>query len=83
MPLVGPQYEGGLIRYNHIEDIEKALEAVGKETAAILIEPIQGEAGIFVPDDGYLSKVKALCTKHNVLLIVDEVQTGLCRTGKM
>ena len=47
-----------------------------------MVEPIQGEAGVVVPDDGYLSKVKELCEKHNVLLIIDEVQTGLCRTGK-
>ena len=46
-----------------------------------MVEPIQGEAGVVVPDDGYMKKVKDLCEKHNVLLIADEVQTGLCRTG--
>jgi ornithine--oxo-acid transaminase len=48
-----------------------------------MFEPIQGEAGVVVPDEGYLSGVRALCTKYNVLMIADEVQTGLCRTGKM
>jgi ornithine--oxo-acid transaminase len=46
-----------------------------------MVEPVQGEAGVVVPDDGYMKKVKELCVKHNVLLIADEVQTGLCRTG--
>ena len=50
-------------------------------SAAFMVEPIQGEAGVVVPDDGYMKKVKDLCEKHNVLLIADEVQTGLCRTG--
>ncbi|CAE6474048.1 unnamed protein product [Rhizoctonia solani] len=71
------------IRYNNVEDVERALEAHGKHVAAFLVEPIQGEAGIVVPDEGYLSKVHALCKKHKVLLICDEIQTGLCRTGKM
>jgi len=84
---VGPEFvhEGQrhVIRYNNVEDLERALEANGKNIAAFLVEPIQGEAGIVVPDDGYLSKCRALCKKHNVLLICDEIQTGLCRTGKM
>jgi len=71
------------LRYNNIEDLEKALEAHGKEVAGFLVEPIQGEAGIVVPDDDYLSKVRALCDKHNVLMICDEIQTGIARTGKM
>lgn len=71
------------IRYNNVSDLEKALEAHGKETAAFLVEPIQGEAGIVVPDDDYLKQVRALCDKHNVLLICDEIQTGIARTGKM
>lgn len=71
------------IRYNNIEDLEKAFEAHGKETAAFLVEPIQGEAGIVVPDEDYLRKVRALCDKHNVLMICDEIQTGIARTGKM
>ena len=51
--------------------------------AAFMVEPIQGEAGVVVPDEGYLSGVRALCTKYNVLFIADEVQTGIARTGKM
>jgi len=72
-----------LIRYGVIEDLEQALEIHGRNTAAFLVEPIQGEAGIVVPPAGYLQKVRELCTKHNVLLICDEIQTGLCRTGKL
>jgi len=71
------------IRYNNVQDVKEALEAHGEKTAAILIEPIQGEAGIVVPDDSYLREVKALCEKHNVLLICDEIQTGIARTGKL
>ena len=74
---------GKQIRYNHVDDIREALEKHGKETAAFLVEPIQGEAGIVVPDDSYLREVKALCSKHNVLLICDEIQTGIARTGKL
>ncbi|KIR53995.1 ornithine-oxo-acid transaminase [Cryptococcus gattii Ru294] len=80
---VGPRWDTGLIRYNHPEDLEKVLEKHGDEVAAFLVEPIQGEAGIFVPDDGYLAKCAEICKKYNVLLICDEIQTGLCRTGKM
>ena len=60
-----------------------ALEAKlqNPNVAAFMVEPIQGEAGVVVPDDGYMKKVKELCDKYNVLLIADEVQTGLCRTG--
>ncbi|KAG6899625.1 hypothetical protein C0993_008567 [Termitomyces sp. T159_Od127] len=71
------------IRFGHAEDLERALELYGKKVAAFLVEPIQGEAGIVVPEQGYLAKVHALCKKHNVLLICDEIQTGLCRTGKL
>jgi ornithine--oxo-acid transaminase len=74
---------GKTIRYNNVEDVREVLERHGKNTAAILVEPIQGEAGIVVPDDTYLREVKALCEKHNVLLICDEIQTGIARTGKM
>lgn len=80
---VGPKVDDMTIRYNHPEDLEAVLEKHGKDVAAFLVEPIQGEAGIFVPDDGYLKKIRDICTKHNVLLICDEIQTGLCRTGKM
>ena len=74
---------GEPIRYNNIPDLEAVLEAHGKETAAFIVEPIQGEAGVVVPDDDYLVKVAELCKKHNVLLICDEIQTGLARTGRM
>lgn len=69
------------IPYNNIAALEKALE--DPNVAAFLVEPIQGEAGVFVPDDGYLKKAQELCKTKNVLLICDEVQTGLARTGKM
>jgi len=61
-----------------------ALEAaISENTVAFLVEPIQGEAGILVPPDGYLKEVRDICTKHNILFIADEVQTGFARTGKM
>ncbi len=56
-------------------------QAINKNTAAFLVEPIQAESGIRVPPDGYLKQVREICTKHNILLIADEIQTGLCRTG--
>lgn len=74
-----PGYE--IISYNDITTLEKALQ--DKNVAAFMFEPIQGEAGVVVPHEGYLKGVRELCTKHNVLMIADEVQTGLCRTGKM
>lgn len=74
---------GKAIRYNNVDDVREVLELHGKNTAAFLVEPIQGEAGIVVPDDSYLREVRELCTKHNVLLICDEIQTGIARTGKM
>ncbi|RIB06839.1 ornithine aminotransferase [Gigaspora rosea] len=85
MPNVGPvcPATGRKINYNSIDDLEAALEAHGPNVAGFLVEPIQGEAGIHVPDDGYLKRCYDLCKKHNVLLIVDEIQTGLARTGKM
>lgn len=69
------------IEYDNLEALETALQ--DKNVAAFLVEPIQGEAGVVVPKEGYLSKAKALCKKHNVLFIADEIQTGLARTGKM
>ncbi|MFH1418347.1 MAG: ornithine--oxo-acid transaminase [Planctomycetota bacterium] len=61
----------------------KALEAaINKNTVAFLVEPIQAESGILVPPDGYLKEVRKICTKHNILFIADEIQTGLCRTGE-
>jgi ornithine--oxo-acid transaminase len=72
-----------VLQYNSVSDVEAALNAHGKETAAIILEPIQGEAGVVVPADDYLTKVHELCQKHNVLLICDEIQTGIGRTGRM
>ncbi|KAG7324775.1 hypothetical protein KOW79_011091 [Hemibagrus wyckioides] len=69
-----------LVPYNHIPALEKALQ--DPNVAAFMVEPIQGEAGVIVPDPGYLRKVRELCTKYNVLFIADEVQTGLARTGR-
>lgn len=69
------------IPFNDIPALQNALEH--KNVAGFLLEPIQGEAGVIVPDDGYLSKAKSLCEKANVLFIADEIQTGLGRTGKM
>jgi ornithine--oxo-acid transaminase len=69
------------ISFNNLEALEKALE--DKDVAGFLVEPIQGEAGVVVPDDSYLSKAKELCEEANVLFIADEIQTGLARTGKM
>lgn len=74
---------GKAIRYNNIPDLEEVLETHGKNTAAFIVEPIQGEAGVVVPDEDYLANVQALCRKHNVLFICDEIQTGIGRTGRM
>ncbi|CDO57480.1 hypothetical protein DV495_004146 [Geotrichum candidum] len=71
------------LRYNNIEDLEEAFNNAGDKIAAFLVEPIQGEAGIVVPADDYLTKVHALCKKHNILFIADEIQTGIARTGKL
>jgi len=71
------------IRYGIIEDLEKVLKAKGDKVAAIILEPIQGEAGIVVPPKAYLSSVQKLCKEYNCLLICDEIQTGIGRTGKM
>lgn len=70
-----------LVPYNDLIALEKALQ--DPTVAAFMVEPIQGEAGVVIPDDGYLTKVRALCTQYNVLFIADEIQTGLARTGKM
>jgi ornithine--oxo-acid transaminase len=79
----GPYMPGfKLIPYNDLNSLEAEFKA-NPNIAAFMFEPIQGEAGVVVPDEGYLSGVRALCTKYNVLMIADEVQTGLCRTGKM
>ena len=70
-----------IIPYNDINALEKALE--DPDVAGFLVEPIQGEAGVYVPDDGYLKKAYDLCKAKNVLFIADEVQTGIARTGKL
>ena len=78
----GPYMPGySLIPYNNLNALENELK--DKNVAAFMVEPIQGEAGVIVPDDGYLAGVRKLCTKYNVLYIADEVQTGIARTGKM
>lgn len=78
----GPYMPGfDIIPYNDLPALEKALQ--NPHVCAFMVEPIQGEAGVFVPHDGYLKGVRELCTKNNVLMIADEIQTGLCRTGKM
>ncbi|KAL2172237.1 hypothetical protein VTG60DRAFT_7081 [Thermothelomyces hinnuleus] len=74
---------GAPIRYNNVADLEAVLDAHGRDTAAFIVEPIQGEAGVVVPDDDYLARVHELCRRHNVLLICDEIQTGIARTGRM
>ena len=78
----GPYTPGFInIPYNDIKALEKALE--DPNVAGFLVEPIQAEAGVYVPEDGYLRKAYELCKKNNVLFVADEVQTGLARTGKM
>ena len=78
----GPYMPGFIsIPYNDVNALEEALK--DKDVAGFLVEPIQGEAGVFVPDQGYLSKAKILCEEANALFIGDEIQTGLARTGKM
>ena len=71
-----------VIPYNDIEALEKIL-STDVDIAGFLVEPIQGEAGAYVPDEGYLARCAELCKKHNVLFIADEVQTGIARTGKL
>ncbi len=78
----GPYMPGfGLVPYNDLVALENELN--DSNVAAFMVEPIQGEAGVVLPDDGYLKGVRDLCTKYNVLFIADEIQTGLARTGKM
>lgn len=79
----GPYTEGFIkIAYDDIEALENVLKTE-KNIAGFLVEPIQGEAGVYVPAEGYLAKTKQLCKDHNVLFIADEVQTGIARTGKL
>jgi ornithine--oxo-acid transaminase len=79
----GP-FTAGFIKipYDDIEALENVLKST-KNIAGFLVEPIQGEAGVYVPTEGYLAKAKALCEQHNALFIADEVQTGIARTGKL
>lgn len=70
-----------VVPYNNLTALEKAFQ--DKNVAAFMVEPIQGEAGVLVPNEGYLAGVRSLCTEYNVLFIADEIQTGLCRTGKL
>ncbi|EFA85035.1 ornithine-oxo-acid transaminase [Heterostelium album PN500] len=76
---------GGFVKidYNNVEQLEEALNKYGDRVCGFICEPIQGEAGVVVPDDGYLKKCQEICKKNNVLMIADEIQTGLCRTGRL
>ena len=78
----GPLMPGfEIIPYNDPDALANAL--IDKNVAGFLVEPVQGEAGVIIPDEGYLKKAKQLCAEANVLFMADEIQTGLCRTGKM
>nr|WP_297787686.1 ornithine--oxo-acid transaminase [uncultured Allomuricauda sp.] len=79
----GPYTEGFIkIEYDNLAALENALKS-NPHVAGFLVEPIQGEAGVYVPSEGYLKEAKALCEKYNVLFIADEVQTGIARTGRL
>ena len=79
----GPYTDGFIkIEYDNLTALQEALEN-NKNVAGFLVEPIQGEAGVYVPSEGYLAAAKALCEKHGVLFIADEVQTGIARTGRL
>lgn len=80
----GPYTPGFItIPYNDLAALEKELSHPNNDIAGFLVEPIQGEAGVFVPDEGYIKSAYDLCKKYNALFIADEVQTGIARTGKM
>lgn len=80
----GPYTPGiEVIPYNDVRSLSSLLEEKGDSIAGFLVEPIQGEAGVYVPEEGYLKACSDLCKQHNVLFIADEVQTGIARTGKM
>ena len=79
----GPYTNGFIkIEYDNLQALERTLKS-NNNVAGFLVEPIQGEAGVYVPSEGYLSGAKALCEKYNVLFIADEVQTGIARTGRL
>ena len=79
----GPYTKGFIkIEYDNLQELQETLEN-NPNVAAFLVEPIQGEAGVFVPSDGYLAAAKKMCEAHNVLFIADEVQTGIARTGRL
>lgn len=79
----GPYTPGFIkIAYNDVDALEEALKS-SKNIAGFLVEPIQGEAGVYTPNDDYMRKAKAICTAHNVLFIADEIQTGIARTGAL
>ena len=79
----GPYTDGFIkIEYDNLQALEEVLEA-NQDIAAFLVEPIQGEAGVYVPSEGYLAAAKKICETHNVLFIADEVQTGIAKTGRL
>jgi ornithine--oxo-acid transaminase len=71
------------VPYNDTEALEKLMQEHGENIAAFFVEPIQGEAGVYVPDEDYLKKCYDICKKHNALLVADEIQTGIARTGRL
>ncbi|MDD4157614.1 MAG: ornithine--oxo-acid transaminase [Candidatus Cloacimonetes bacterium] len=80
----GPYTPGiEVIPYNNTKALENFLKEKGDKVAAFIVEPIQGEAGVFVPDEGYLKECFNICKKHNVLFVADEVQSGIARTGRL
>ncbi len=80
----GPYTEGFVeVPYNDLKSLKEVIEQDHENIAAFLVEPIQGEAGVFVPDEGYLAQARDICKEHNVLFIADEIQTGIARTGKL
>ncbi|KAL0237685.1 hypothetical protein GEMRC1_012159 [Eukaryota sp. GEM-RC1] len=80
----GPFVPGFMsVEYDDIEELTKLFEEHGSKICAFLLEPIQGEAGVYVPNENYLNEVRRLCTEHNILMIVDEIQTGVGRCGKL
>ncbi|KAH8899044.1 putative ornithine aminotransferase [Thozetella sp. PMI_491] len=83
MPNVGPFCAGNEVRFGSIEDLEQAFQSHGSQTAAFLVECVQGHAGCLAPPDGYIERVRELCDQYNVLFIADEIQAGLGRTGRL